>query len=108
MYGYWPAGGIDSHGEGATDHPETETPAVYSLPPPADRASIRRLNTLLASYTVLPWRFGSEFSHETRNLSVELDILLSILCSSRLRRRWKRNFSGSFRFSWLEELSQTS
>lgn len=37
MYGYWPAGGIDSHGEGATDHPETETPAVYSLPPPALR-----------------------------------------------------------------------
>jgi hypothetical protein len=28
MYGYWAAGGIDSHDEGATDHPETETPAV--------------------------------------------------------------------------------
>ncbi|KAF7419044.1 hypothetical protein HZH68_001697 [Vespula germanica] len=26
MYGYWEAGGIDSHDEGATDHPETETP----------------------------------------------------------------------------------
>lgn len=31
MYGYWAAGGIDSHDEGATDHPETETPAVPAL-----------------------------------------------------------------------------
>jgi len=31
MYGYWAAGGIDSHDEGATDHPETETPAVALL-----------------------------------------------------------------------------
>lgn len=29
MYGYWAAGGIDSHNEGATDHPETETLASY-------------------------------------------------------------------------------
>lgn len=29
MYGYWAAGGIDSHDEGATDHPETETPVPY-------------------------------------------------------------------------------
>ena len=40
MYGYWPSGSIDSHDEGATDHPETETPAVPNpsptrlLPPP--------------------------------------------------------------------------
>lgn len=29
MYGYWAAGGIDSHDEGATDHSETETPVPY-------------------------------------------------------------------------------
>lgn len=38
MYGYWAAGGIDSHDEGATDHPETETPAV-----PASPASLLRV-----------------------------------------------------------------
>lgn len=44
MYGYWPAGGIDSHGKGATDHSETETPDRIG-------ASIHRLNTLLVSYS---------------------------------------------------------
>lgn len=32
----------------------------------ASRASIRRLNTLLGSYTVFPWRSGFEFSLETQ------------------------------------------
>lgn len=50
MYGYWAAGGIDSHDEGATDHPETETPAVPALlhllhvlhpPPPSLPPSLR-------------------------------------------------------------------
>lgn len=50
MYGYWAAGGIDSHDEGATDHPETETPAVPALlhllhvlhppPPPSLRSHV--------------------------------------------------------------------
>jgi len=48
MYGYWAAGGIDSHDEGATDHPETETPAVPPLlhllhvlhPPPSLRSYV--------------------------------------------------------------------
>lgn len=48
MYGYWAAGGIDSHDEGATDHPETETPAVPALlhllhvlhPPPSLRSYV--------------------------------------------------------------------
>lgn len=74
MYGYWAAGGIDSHDEGATDHLETETPAVPALlhllhVPPATAAdssasfaritilaSIRWLNTLLGSYTICPRR----------------------------------------------------
>lgn len=77
MYGYWAAGGIDSHDEGATDHPETETPAVPALlhlllrlpSPPFVRTSIPvalpfgsslslslSLNTLLASYTILSRR----------------------------------------------------
>lgn len=79
MYGYWAAGGIDSHDEGATDHPETETPAVPASPasllrvlhPPRHLyrfvrtynhphcASIRWLNTLLGSYTIFPQRAGT-------------------------------------------------
>ena len=47
MYGYWPAGGIDSHGKGATDHSETETPNHIG-------ASIQQLNTLLVSYSFPP------------------------------------------------------
>lgn len=58
MYGYWAAGGIDSHDEGATDHLETETPAVPALlhllhvlhPPPAPTppASFARITILAA------------------------------------------------------------
>lgn len=73
MYGYWAAGGIDSHDEGATDHPETETPApallhllrissALSTPPPPSLPPLRKailaalpspfdwLNSLLGSY----------------------------------------------------------
>lgn len=46
----------------------TASSSSHSSP---DRAPIRRLNTLLGSYTALPWRFGFEFSHETRDLSVD-------------------------------------
>lgn len=79
MYGYWAAGSIDSHDEGATDHPETETPALparallhllscvpgflHRLSPstlrynyPLAALPIRPLNTLLGSYTIFPRR----------------------------------------------------
>lgn len=82
MYGYWAAGGIDSHDEGATDHPETETPAVpallhlfhvlHPLPPlpslgsyvqPSSRcASMQWLNTLLGSYTISARRASTVIS----------------------------------------------
>lgn len=62
MYGYWAAGGIDSHDEGATDHPETETPAVPALlhlllvlhppppppPPPPPSSCFLRTTILIA------------------------------------------------------------
>lgn len=67
MYGYWAAGGIDSHDEGATDHPETETPAVPQHPPASPPRPAPATSTA-STYDHLIARFHSAAKYFIRKL----------------------------------------
>lgn len=85
--------------------PYTPPLLLHLLLSSADRASIRRLNTLLGSYTVLPWRFGFEFSHETRNLSVDRARCIYIYFFHRLL-PLEENVGKCWRdWEWVEQVS---